>query len=95
MLIMRSLRNPYVVGHSFFWSLKSNLYLKTSYERYYLLLEQFMMLCGRYLEELWIQYKVNQCLKNVSLNLIYGADILEKTKSDLVIQGQKDLYLLR
>ena len=53
MLIMRSLKNPYVVGHCFFWSLKSNLYLKTSYERYYLLLEQFMMLCGRYLEELW------------------------------------------
>ena len=54
MLIHRSLRNPYVVGQAFYWSLKSNLYLKTSYERYYVLLEQFLMCSGQYLEELWI-----------------------------------------
>jgi len=52
MLIERSLRNPYVVGQSFFWALKSNLYLKSSYERYYLLLEQFLMLCGKFRNEL-------------------------------------------
>ena len=54
MLIERSLRNPYVVGHAFYWSLKSNLYLKVSYERYYVLLEQFLMLCGKFKEDFWI-----------------------------------------
>lgn len=39
MLIYRSLRNPYVVGQAFYWTLKSNLYLRFSYERYYVLLE--------------------------------------------------------
>jgi len=52
MLIERSLKNPYVVGHAFFWALKSNLYLRISYERYYLLLEQFLMLCGKFRIEL-------------------------------------------
>lgn len=55
MLIERSLKNPYVVGHAFYWSLKSNLYLKVSYERYYVLLEQFLLLCGKFKEEIWIQ----------------------------------------
>ena len=62
MLIMRSLRNPYVVGQAFFWGLKGNLYLKTSYERYYVLLEQFLMTCGRFLNELLIQNLVNKGL---------------------------------
>jgi phosphatidylinositol-4,5-bisphosphate 3-kinase catalytic subunit alpha/beta/delta len=39
MLIERSLKNPYVVGAAFYWGLKSNLYAKVSYERYYVLLE--------------------------------------------------------
>ena len=54
MLITRALQNPYVVGQSFFWSLKGNLYLKVSYERYYLLLEQYLMLCGKFRNELQI-----------------------------------------
>ena len=66
MLIMRSLRNPYVVGQAFFWSLKGNLYLKTSYERYYVLMEQFLMTCGRYINELLIQNLVNKGLQSVS-----------------------------
>lgn len=43
-LIERSLKNPFVVGHSFFWALKSNLHMKPSYERYSILLEQFLLL---------------------------------------------------
>lgn len=62
MLIMRSLRNPNVVGQAFFWSLKGNLYLKTSYERYYVLLEQLLMTSGRLLNELIIQSQINRGL---------------------------------
>lgn len=65
MLIERALKNPYVVGQSFFWALKSNLYLKTSYERFYLLLESFLMLCGKFRNELLIQIQVNKGLKIV------------------------------
>ena len=50
MLIERALKNPYVVGHSLYWTLKSNLYLKVSYERYFVILEQFLMLGGRFIE---------------------------------------------
>ena len=59
MLITRSLRNPYVVGQAFFWSLKANLYLKTTFERYHVLLEQLLMLSGRFLNELIIQRDIN------------------------------------
>jgi len=72
MLIERSLKNPYVVGTAFYWGLKSNLYAKVSYERFYVLLEQFLMLCGRYLEEIWIQAQVNTGLMNVSLMVVFN-----------------------
>jgi len=48
MLIERSLLNPFVVGQSFFWTLKSNLHMKPSFERYSLLLQQFLMLNGKF-----------------------------------------------
>lgn len=51
-----------MVGTAFFWGLRSNLYLKASYVRYYVLLEQFLMLCGSYINEVWIQFHVNRCL---------------------------------
>ena len=38
MLIERSLKNPYVVGHAFFWSLRAGLHERRSYERFYLIL---------------------------------------------------------
>lgn len=91
MLIERSLRNPYVVGHAFYWSLKSNLYLKPSYERYYVLLEQFLMLCGKFKEEIWIQQKVNEALRTVSENVVANrykekipfSDVKDRARYDL------------
>lgn len=70
MLIERALKNPYVVGHSLYWTLKSNLYLKVSYERYFVILEQFLMLCGRFLETFIIQTKVNECLRKASETVV-------------------------
>ena len=66
MLLERSLSNPYVVGHAFFWSLRANLHMRTSFERYSLLLEQFLMLCGKFKTELKIQFEVNNNLVKVS-----------------------------
>ena len=70
MLIERGLKNPYVVGHALYWTLKSNLYLKVSYERYYVILEQFLMLCGRFVETLIIQSQVIKEVAVVSVNVV-------------------------
>lgn len=78
LLISRSLKNPYVVGAAFFWGLKSNMYAKVSYERFHVLVEQFLLLCGKYLDELWIQTKVNEGLMKVSLDVVearYGTGL--------------------
>ena len=69
MLIARSLKNPYVVGQAFYWTLKANLYIKPSYERYYTLLEQFLMLCGKFINELDIQTMINKGFAEVSISL--------------------------
>lgn len=62
MLIERSLHNPFVVGHSFYWMLKSGLYMKASYERYFVILETFLLLCGKFVNEFWVQTEVNKIL---------------------------------
>jgi len=101
MLIERSLRNPYVVGQAFYWSLKSNLYLKPSYERYYVLLEQFLMLCGKFKEEIWIQTKVNESLRQVSENVVNNryklkipfSEVKDKARFDLREQRKKLPFL--
>ncbi|KAL4486333.1 hypothetical protein ABPG72_007119 [Tetrahymena utriculariae] len=66
LLLERSLLNPFVVGHELFWSLKSQLHLKQSYERYALVLEQLLMLSGEYRSELLKEVEVNNELKNIA-----------------------------
>lgn len=48
MMLERALMNPNVVGHEYFYQLKSQLHLKASFERFYLYLEQFIMLSGSF-----------------------------------------------
>jgi phosphatidylinositol-4,5-bisphosphate 3-kinase catalytic subunit alpha/beta/delta len=52
MLLQRALKNPHHIGHVFFWALRSQLHVKATSERFGLLLEQFVMLCGSYRHEL-------------------------------------------
>jgi len=52
-LLERSLENTGVVGHAFFWSLRAGLHEFRSYERFYLILERFLMCCGNYKNELF------------------------------------------
>ena len=51
-LLERALQNPFVVGHELYWLLKSQIHIKFYQERMTLILEQFVMLCGSYREEL-------------------------------------------
>ncbi|CAI2363985.1 unnamed protein product [Moneuplotes crassus] len=92
-LIERALKNPCVVGHSFFWALKSNLHMKPSYERYSILLEQFLLLCGKFKEELNIQCKVNNILAQVSQK-IWNLKNIEKQPWDKVKEAGK-IFLSR
>jgi len=89
---MRSLRNPYVVGQAFFWGLKSNLYLKVSYERYYVLLEQFLMLSGRFVEELWLGNEINFSLQRVQKKLMKSRKEMGLDLSEVKKQARQDLY---
>jgi len=91
MLIERSLKNPYVVGHAFYWALKSNLYLKVSYERYYVLLEQFLMLCGKFKEDIWIQSKVNLSLKAVSEGVMHNRYVKKISFDNVKIEARHEL----
>jgi phosphatidylinositol-4,5-bisphosphate 3-kinase len=51
-LLNRALKNPYQVGHYLFWTLRSQLHVKSKAERLGLLLERFIMLCTSYREDL-------------------------------------------
>jgi hypothetical protein len=58
-LLERSLQNTRVVGHAFFWSLRAGLHEFRSYERFYLILERFLMCAGKFKYELFRQNTVN------------------------------------
>ncbi|CDW82376.1 phosphatidylinositol 3-and 4-kinase family protein [Stylonychia lemnae] len=66
MLLERAIRNTGVVGHAFFWALKSSLHEKSSFERFYLILERFLMCCGRFKFTLYNQSLVNRALMETS-----------------------------
>ena len=68
-LLEKSLQNPRVIGHKFFWTLKSNLDDPDQYEcseRFYLLLERFLMLCGRFKNELFRTHNKRQLKPGIS-----------------------------
>jgi len=62
-LLERALRNPFVVGHELFWALRSQLHFKPAGERFGVLLEQFVLLCGGYREELLVEVRMIAWLK--------------------------------
>ena len=64
-LLERAIKNTGVVGHALFWSLTASLHSKSSFERLYLILERFLMCCGRFKFQLYIQTQVNRTLQSV------------------------------
>ena len=80
-LLERSLANPFVVGHELFWQLRSQLHVKPSFERYALILEQLLMLCGGYRKELFSEVRVNDGMMEIAENIKLVAE--GKRKSEL------------
>lgn len=65
-LLERSLANPHMIGHQFFWLLRSQLHVKASFERFTILLEQFLMLCGSFIKELEEEILANQMITEIA-----------------------------
>jgi len=65
-LLERSLANPQMIGHELFWLLRSQLHVKQSFERFGLLLEQFLMLCGSFAKELEDEMMANLLITEVA-----------------------------
>jgi len=81
-LLERSLANPFVVGHELFWQLRSQLHVKPSFERYALILEQLLMLCGGYRKELFMEVRSNDGMMEIAEKIKLITD-KEKRKEDL------------
>ena len=64
-LLEKALKNTRVVGHAFYWALKANLHWRHSRERFYLILERFLMCCGQMKNDFLKQMFVNRSLVKV------------------------------
>lgn len=52
-LVMRALRNPFMIGHFLFWHLQAEMsFARTFYERYQAILELYLCMAGRHTLEL-------------------------------------------
>ena len=65
-LLEKALENTRVVGHAFFWALKANLHQAHCRERFYLILERFLMCCGQFKDDLFKQCLVDNSLIRLS-----------------------------
>jgi hypothetical protein len=83
LLIKRALECPYRIGHAFFWYLKSNIHVVVTYERYSLVIEQFCMMCGKYLNHLNTEISVNLLLADVSGQVLTLKNDEKMTKKDI------------
>lgn len=69
LLLERALKNPFEVGHELFWALRAQLHFKPAAERFALLLEQFLMLCGRYRQELAAEVLIVNWFKDIGAKI--------------------------
>lgn len=80
LLLERSLKSPHFIGHSFFWALRSQLYVKATAERFGLILEQFLMLCGGYRSQLLSEQKLVQFISDLGTRVTTKEGCQEREK---------------
>eukprot|EP01114_Cavostelium_apophysatum_P003947 TRINITY_DN1407_c1_g1_i1.p1 TRINITY_DN1407_c1_g1~~TRINITY_DN1407_c1_g1_i1.p1 ORF type:complete len:1234 (+),score=376.93 TRINITY_DN1407_c1_g1_i1:156-3857(+) len=69
-LLHRALNNKDLIGHRFFWNLKSEMHIPEIAERYGLLLETYLRGCGGiYRTELFKQCEIVEKLQNIALKI--------------------------
>lgn len=64
-LLERALGNMRVVGHAFYWGVKASLWSAGSRERYFVILERFLLCCGRFRDDLLRQTLTDDDLKKL------------------------------
>lgn len=69
-----------VVGHAFYWGIKANLWAENSRERYYLILERFLLCCGQFKNDLLKQKLVDGAL--IELQGKVADQVAKKTSKD-------------
>jgi hypothetical protein len=77
MLLSRALNSPRIVGHSYFWALNASLYNAYSFERLYLHYERFLFLCPHYIDDLYLQAKVNDTIIDINYMASKGSGMNE------------------
>ena len=71
-LIERSLQSPLGIGHHFFWHLKAEMAFAPEFkERYAVILEEYLSLCGPHLKELTKQSVAVHRLEAVSARIVH------------------------
>lgn len=80
LLIERSLQNPQLVGHTLFWALRGQLHVKATAERFGLILEQFLMLCGNFRDVLMSEVTYVKFMQDLGSKLSGKKDFEEKEK---------------
>ena len=80
LLIERSLKSPHYVGHALFWALRSQLFVKATAERFGLILEQFLMLCGGYRKQLLSEVRFVELISNLGALITVKDGYQEKGK---------------
>lgn len=88
LLLERSLKSPHIVGHSLFWGLRSQLYVKATAERFGLILEQFLMLCGNYRDQLLKEVQFMDMIFELN-SKSPGKDFLTKQRHFLHLLNEK------
>ena len=80
------------MGHVFFWNLKANLSQVNSRERFYLMLERFLMCCGQFKNELFKQNLVNESLIKLSGFVNNKLDVEKVSKKQTVALMHQQLH---
>lgn len=80
LLLERALQNPQIVGHSLFWALRGQLHVKATAERFGLILEQFLLLCGNFRDQLLSEVRFVEYMENIANKLGVRKDFEDREK---------------
>eukprot|EP00475_Leptophrys_vorax_P005739 TRINITY_DN13463_c0_g1_i2.p1 TRINITY_DN13463_c0_g1~~TRINITY_DN13463_c0_g1_i2.p1 ORF type:complete len:775 (+),score=162.06 TRINITY_DN13463_c0_g1_i2:283-2325(+) len=83
LLIDRSLRNPFTVGHFLFWHLKAEMYQIEHTERYACILEEYLSFAGNHTRELRKQNDAVLRLSRISGTIVSLKRAKEKTDDEI------------
>jgi phosphatidylinositol-4,5-bisphosphate 3-kinase len=79
-LIQRCLKNPYQLGHYFFWHLKAEMHNHDFCERHGLIMEEYLMHAGHHAVELQVQNKIVNSMLEIADHIVHCRTVLKMEK---------------